>query len=100
MSYQESYALCIIPAEKLQTVNGKLTCPGITCLVAAPVFRLVAKEMEYRHSCHYDQLPDLFDTVAVRSPNSYIGTMLLSSKEPTIPITPGGPPPPPFMLYV
>ena len=85
-----------MPAEKLQTVNGKLTGPGITCFVAVPVFRLVAKEMEHRHSCHYDQLPDLFDTVAVRSPNSYIGTMSLSSKEPTIPITP----PPLFMLHI
>ena len=63
----------------LQIFKGTLT--EITCSAAAvPVFRLMDQEREY-DSTDYNQLPDLFDIEAIRSPNRDNVTLVINGTE-------------------
>ena len=58
--------------------NGTLT--EITCSAAVPVFLLMDQEREY-DSRDYNQLPDLFDIEAIRSPNRDNITLVINGTD-------------------
>ena len=58
--------------------NGTLT--EITCSAAVPIFRLMDQEREY-DSMDYNQLPDLFDIEAIRSPNRDNVTLVINGTD-------------------